>query len=371
MKLNYIGQFDGQFGIPIHATEFAKALRHHVNLDLIQLFENRQKHNIDPDLADLKIPEYEININNPNFVFYYPSEFINWNFSTKLNIGYYIFENEIISKNDISCLNQMDIVCTASKWGCDVLAKNGVTSKIWHVPGGVDTTRFNCRFKDKAELPIKFLHIGKYEARKGNLRVVQAFNEAFRGSDDVQLTLMVSNIFTKKNGRDLLDDANRAGILKYPTRNIRIIDYAEDIVPVYDDHDIAVFAPGAEGIGLPITEAMACGLLVIAPQHTGISEYLARDVALEITEFDVEPVYDKDFFPNSGQFGTWKFPTVEALVDRMLTAYVWASSDLYEWQYITTRQLAINKMKQYSWDNAAQEFLWKLYLEMEKTNVRT
>jgi glycosyltransferase involved in cell wall biosynthesis len=47
-----------------------------------------------------------------------------------------------------------------------------------------------------------------------------------------------------------------------------------DMMVAYRMHDADVTATKGEGWGLPITEAVACGLPLVAPCHTGLTEFL-------------------------------------------------------------------------------------------------
>jgi glycosyltransferase involved in cell wall biosynthesis len=53
----------------------------------------------------------------------------------------------------------------------------------------------------------------------------------------------------------------------------------EELRDLYCTHHVFLCTSTAEGWGLTGLEAMACGLLVISPRHTGLAEYVHRGVA--------------------------------------------------------------------------------------------
>lgn len=353
--LNFVGQYFGEFGIPIHTKRFAKALLKHIPVNLVQLSG-------DVDELRPQYPEDEMDdeffshFDSPDpdwatLIFYYPNEYERWLFSDRRNMGYYIFECTKIPQPFVEAINELDAVCTASQWGVDILKANGVHIPCHVVHGGVDTDYFNPTNRNPGD-GFKILHVGKCEQRKSTEEIIHAFVVAFRDNPQVTLTISADNVFTNVNVQDVVDQLLSAHEATDMRDRIHVIGFVDDIRTLYHSHHLAVFAPKAEGIGLPITEAMACGMPVIAPNHSGMSEYVSEENAIVLTGYVETDIWDPHFFPVAGAFGTWQAPDIDEIVEQMQ----WAYSNYDDAQRIGI-QAASWMNANYTWDKVAQEFI--------------
>lgn len=326
LNLSFVSQFEGDLGIPIHAREFAHALDKRINVNRFQ---------IGKPMKGLK---------SPIFTFWYPNTYSQY----ATDIGYFVFEYEIIPKSLISEINNLKAICTPSMWAKHILEKNNIHVPIHVIPGGVNGKSFNSKYKNLPTDYFSFLHIGKAERRKGTRLLIESFNEAFKGDPKIQLTLSIDNPHIKDfSSREYLYNIK----LKYPITNITLFPHLSSIEMLYRTHHVAVFPTMAEGIGLPIVEAMACGMPVIVSNNTGITEYANDCNAILLKNLVKEPVYDPDFFPNSGEFGEWNSPTKEELIEKMLWVY-----NNYDAATQIGKKAEID-MKEYSWNRSASIFI--------------
>jgi glycosyltransferase involved in cell wall biosynthesis len=139
--------------------------------------------------------------------------------------------------------------------------------------------------------------------------------------------------------------------MQYSVENIDIVHHVEDIASLYRGHNCAVFASKAEGIGLPITEAMACGLPTITTACSGITEYANDSNAILLKDLKEEPIFDRNYFPNRGEFGTWQIPSLDELAHKM----DWVLRNYRDALDIGTAA-AIDMRTNYSWELAAKKF---------------
>ena len=72
---------------------------------------------------------------------------------------------------------------------------------------------------------------------------------------------------------------------------IEVLGYVDDLVRVYQGASALVFTSRAEGFGLPIVEAMACGTPVVAFSNTSVPE-VAGDAAVLVRDGDVGAMVD-------------------------------------------------------------------------------
>jgi glycosyltransferase involved in cell wall biosynthesis len=287
--------------------------------------------------------------NAPAICFWYPPMFDEVLGVYPKNIGYFIFEYTDIPKEWVDNMNQLDVVCTASKWGVEVLKKNGVTTKCVVVPGGVDTKIFYPANEKRNDGVTRFIHVGKAETRKGTIELLQAFNKTFKGDRSVELTILIDN--GNITSKSFLNKCVEEKLLIHPVDNIHPLSFIPDLASLYRQHDCGVFPSKAEGIGLPITEAMACGLPVISSNYSGMSEYMNEENAILLKNNSIAKIYDPKYFPVAGERGTWAMPSIDEIGEKML----WVKNNIEEARKIGFR--ASEDMKKYSWEAAGKKFI--------------
>lgn len=303
-------QLFGDLGIPIHSRELAKAvIALNKNTNLVPLFTG----DMGKLEQGLKSNIKKADFNNPSFIFWYPNTYEDIIGISPKTIGYYIFEYTKIPNDWIKQINKLDLICTASDWGKSVLINNGVNIRVEVIRGGVNSSVYNTSIRNiwNKETPFVFGNIGKFENRKNTELLVKTFIDTFGDNKDVKLLLSIDNQHLPISPQQYLE--NKYGKFK----NIEYIHHIPDIKLFYKKIHCAVFPTNAEGIGLPITETMACGIPTIVSNNSGISEYANHDNAILLNNLSEIPVFDPVFFPRSGEFGEWSSPTKEELSEKM------------------------------------------------------
>lgn len=237
-------------------------------------------------------------------------------------IAYTVWESTKLPDSWMAPLAAADRVWTATAWGKRVFAANGLDpSRIDVVPEGVDPALFHPAVEPTGAFPgsaFKFLAIGRWERRKGMAELVQAFDREFGDRDDVMLVL--AGLFAGRPDLDLRAEL-RALRLRRPDR-LKIVppvDRHGMFAGIYTACDAFVCPTRAEGWGLPVIEAMACGLPVIVTGYSGPTEFIGEH-ALRI-DHRLVPI-DEPFFERAdGDLGLWAEPDWRHLRSLMREVY--------------------------------------------------
>lgn len=118
-------------------------------------------------------------------------------------------------------------------------------------------------------LPDRFLlYVGNIEPRKNLQRLVEAFADARRTGELPHQLVCVGGYGWKAS--DLHRHIDRLGI----SRAVRFVGYVpfEDLAGIYSLAEIFLFPSLYEGFGLPVIEAMACGVPVVTARTSALGE---------------------------------------------------------------------------------------------------
>lgn len=193
---------------------------------------------------------------------------------------------------------------------------------------------------------LKFIHIGKLEARKNTLKIAQAFSEI---DENAELKMYIFNPFKGfMVGKSEFYKDYYIKLRLIDKENIKILEHplesTEMVKATLQDSHIAVFASSAEGWQLPVLEAMSEGLLVIATRNSGLTEYVSESNAIIVQSGPKETAYDGVFFTGSS---TWDHVSVEAIKEAISRAVKIIRTD------VSIRERAVETARSLSWDNAA------------------
>lgn len=163
----------------------------------------------------------------------------------------------------------------------DVYVRSGVApDKVKLVPLGVNPRVFHPQAKPvglKTNKGFKFLFLGGAVYRKGFDILLEAYTEEFSRNEDV--CLVVKDFFYGGEGRNLLLAKQNSN----PDCPEVLYMYCEvlpsQVAGFYTACDCFVFPYRSEGYGLPVAEAMACGLPVIVTGEGACMDFCRPDYA--------------------------------------------------------------------------------------------
>ena len=265
-------------------------------------------------------------------------------------IGFIVWETTIIPRAKLRVLEALDEVWVPSEWGRSVLVANGLPEDRVHVvPEGVDPSVFRPAepSPDAPPRPFRFLCVGKWEVRKGVDDLVRAFAREFAPDEPVELILHCHNPYLPgfDAARALARLALPPHALIRPSPPLPL----RGLIALYAACDALVLPTKAEGWGLPIIEALACGIPAIATNYSGHTMFLNDENGYLVDVERMIPVDDPFFYGVGEPLGEWAQPDVRHLQALMRRAY--ADADERRAKGLRARR---DVVRQWTWDDAVQ-----------------
>ncbi|MEJ7626049.1 MAG: glycosyltransferase family 1 protein [Ferruginibacter sp.] len=163
------------------------------------------------------------------------------------------------------------------------------------------------QFKSKYRLPEKFLlHFGNTAPKKNTTGVLHAY-KIYRNAVAEPLPLVITDC-DKDYIKDLLKQQDASSLIEH----IQILDYVPfDSIPcLYNLATVFLYPSHRESFGMPVIEAMACGVPVITSDTSALPEIAGGAACLvnpanpnEISEQIVRLLCDKDLYDKKRESG--------------------------------------------------------------------
>lgn len=196
----------------------------------------------------------------------------------RYRVGYTMLEVDRFPEPWLRAIGWVDEVWVPSRFNRDALLAQGVTRPVHVLPLGVDPERFRpdgprCRPPGGE---VVFLASFEWSERKQPGLLLTVFNQTFhRGEGAILLCKVIGS-----GGPTALK--RRLAALPLKKTGGRIAFLGRDLPhaqlgALYRSADAYVSASRGEGWDLALTEAMACGLPVIAPRWGAPAEYLGEE----------------------------------------------------------------------------------------------
>lgn len=214
----------------------------------------------------------------------------------------------------------------------NIISKTGVTEKkITTIYNGynedykalVDT---QCIYNKYTEHPGYFFHFANTEPRKNTQGILIAYSKYLKESKDKR-KLLITGI-TKTKLQEFLNNNHIKDISDW----IVLTDYipSDDLPYIYNNAFALIFASFREGFGIPIIEAMACGIPVITSNVSSMPEVAGPDALLvnpenidEIAKCMLHLEADESLYKKQKEIGirraqhfSWKYTA-----EQLLTVY--------------------------------------------------
>lgn len=219
-----------------------------------------------------------------------------------------------------------DALWPPSRFVAQGLLRAGVPlSRIKTIPNGVDTQVYRPNPRQRTAQTTRFLCVADYAWRKGLDLLVRAFQAAFSVHDQVELVLKVQpGSLYSFNAERLEIQALLGRSSSAPIRLISEHANEEELAALFQSADFYVHPYRGEGFGMPILEAMACGLPVMVSAGGPALEFCPTHSTLwipaEIHEVSLEIEQEQQTY--------WYLePCVEALSELLRRAHEMPESE--------------------------------------------
>lgn len=237
----------------------------------------------------------------------------------KYKIGFTMLETTGIPKEWVRQCNLMDEVWVPSQFNIETFRNSGVTVPMYIIPLGIDPDFYSPKIISyKNHNKYTFLSVFEWGERKAPEILLKAYSKAFKKDDDVVLVCKVINndgsidINHEIRKLELPEDGPQI-IFLY---NTKFSDY--EMPTLYRSTDCFILSTRGEGWGMPILEAMACGLPVIATNWSSQVDFFNEKNGYPV---DVESLIDaKAKCPYYEGF-QWANPSEEHLIYQMRYVY--------------------------------------------------
>jgi glycosyltransferase involved in cell wall biosynthesis len=289
-----------------------------------------------------------------------------WRYPTALvnrvagrRVLWWFFESDHLPRKWLDDIEPYDEIWAPSGWAREVLLAHDVApERVRIVESGVNTRIF--RPAREPQQGFVFLLVGKYEKRKSIDETVEAFLAEFPAAKFPSVQLWLKADFP------MFPERVHALAAKFAhDPRIRVISgnfSDEQMAVIYNRADAFVFPSKAEGFGLPLLEAIACGVPAITTYVSAQTVFLDRIAGLYASvAYSVAPIVDADYQHFYAQeyagepFGNWALPSVDSLRRAMREIYEHPE----DWREKAGRAAAV-VAAEFSWDAIARKALASL-----------
>jgi glycosyltransferase involved in cell wall biosynthesis len=232
-------------------------------------------------------------------------------------VGFTMHEVDRLPDSWVEQANQMDELWTPTHWGARVFAESGVARPVHVVPLGIDPGRFQPGTgRERLRERTVFLSVFEWGARKGWEALLRAYRAAFGPADAVLLLLKVDHRAPGDNpAREI------AALLPDPSPPVALLYNqplsAARLAELYRAADCFVLPTRGEGWGMPVLEAMACGVPAIATAWSGPAEFVTAANGYPLPVRALAPADERNRYYRGAR---WAEPDLDALVELLRRA---------------------------------------------------
>ena len=228
----------------------------------------------------------------------------------RLKVGWSMLEVTGLPDEWVEGCNAMDEVWVPASFNVESFRSSGVRVPVRVMPLGVDAAYFNPDITGyRASSRFTFLSVFEWGERKAPEVLLEAFAREFKEAEDVMLLLSVVN---RDPSVDVRAEVARMDLPACPPVVLMVNPgfAGYQMGALYRSADCFVLPTRGEGWGMPVLEAMACGLPTIATAWSGPADFLHEGVGYPLDVKSLVPAEAR--CPYYAGF-EWAQPDVEHL----------------------------------------------------------
>ncbi|MGA2212206.1 MAG: glycosyltransferase [Bryobacteraceae bacterium] len=271
----------------------------------------------------------------------------------KYKIGFTMLETDGIPAEWVRQANRMNEVWVPSSFNAWTFQKSGVSRPIFVIPLGIDPSYFNPKL---ARYPLTglytFLSIFEWGERKTPEILLRAFSDEFRPDEPVVLICKTLNSDGDVDVHAQIDALDLGSMATRIHLSLNQVLPTPQLGSLYRSADCFVLPTRGEGFGMPVIEAMACGLPVIATDWSAHCDFMNAENAYPLPVDRLVPAEAKCPYYQGFK---WAEPSYYHL--RRLMRHVFENQA----EARAKGQRASHDMLQnWTWDHAAQKIVDRL-----------
>lgn len=197
---------------------------------------------------------------------------------------------------------------------------------------------------------FNFIHVGQWQPRKSTREICEAFLKAFplKRFPDVRLHLSADTLFPSDTYKSTEERLEAYGLEDPRIKPVHFEERADYVRRLQSAHCF-VSCSRSEGWGLPIIEAMSCGIPAIVADFGGSTEYAGENSgAVRVSVPELKKPHG--IYGNWDVPGKWGEPDYNGLVEAMKDVY-----ESYEGHKANALKDSERIRRDFSWAAAAQK----------------
>jgi len=355
-------------GYGVHANQIYKALSLRKDIDLHILPTNWGQCSWDLNIKYiddiLKCCRKNINIEfDESYQVLLPNE---WKNIAKLNIGITAgFEGNYVKKEWINCVNRMDYVFVPSEFSkksfintsnkCNLNIDTEIkVYNEWFYEDFLKDTSKEYNFLKKVKFNKNILIAGQISSpsindRKNIVKTIKAVYDSIKSNSEIGIILKVnSGSYSNINKIKLINMLKENLNDKILTKTQVLFGYGsiDEMKYLYESNKILCLVTGtrAEGWGLHLLEAAACGLPIIATDYSAYKEFLVDKflkIKYELVNVDKE-IYGLFLDDNNVQWAEFSYDNMIENIQILIKNFDFYKEKAKDLQEIIKQRYSIN-----------------------------